>query len=42
MRNFLAVHGPGSEPCPACGGTISEIKGHGRMTNLAAPASRVG
>ena len=34
VRDFLAVHGRGGEPCPACGGTISEIKARGRATNF--------
>jgi formamidopyrimidine-DNA glycosylase len=34
VRDFLAVHGKGGQPCPACGATISEIKAHGRVTNF--------
>jgi formamidopyrimidine-DNA glycosylase len=34
VRDFLAVHGKGGDPCPVCGGTIAEIKAHGRMTNF--------
>ena len=34
VRDFLAVHGRGGEPCPACGGVISEIKARGRITNF--------
>jgi formamidopyrimidine-DNA glycosylase len=34
VRDFLAVHGQGGEPCPACGGTIAEIKARGRVTNF--------
>jgi formamidopyrimidine-DNA glycosylase len=34
VRDFMAVHGRGGEPCPACGTTISEIKAHGRVTNF--------
>jgi len=34
VRDFLTVHGKGDEPCPACGGTISEIKARGRVTNF--------
>ncbi len=34
VRDFLAVHGQGGEPCPACGSTISEIKARGRVTNF--------
>lgn len=34
VRDFLAVHGKGGEPCPICGGNISEIKAHGRVTNF--------
>ena len=34
VRDFLAVHGKGGEPCPVCGSTISEIKARGRLTNF--------
>lgn len=34
IRDFLCVHGRGSEPCPVCGGRISEIRAHGRLTNF--------
>jgi formamidopyrimidine-DNA glycosylase len=34
VRDFLAVHGRGGKPCPACGGTISKIKARGRVTNF--------
>jgi len=34
VRDFLAVHNKGGQPCPACGGTISEIKARGRVTNF--------
>jgi formamidopyrimidine-DNA glycosylase len=34
IRDFLIVHGQGGEPCPVCGGTISEIKARGRLTNF--------
>ena len=34
LRDFLAVHGKGGEPCPVCGKTISEIKARGRLTNF--------
>jgi formamidopyrimidine-DNA glycosylase len=34
VRDFLAVHGKGDEPCPVCGGIVSEIKTHGRLTNF--------
>ena len=34
VRDFLAVHGKGGTPCPACGDTISEIKAHKRLTNF--------
>ena len=34
VRDFLAVHSKGGEPCPICGGNISEIKAHGRVTNF--------
>jgi formamidopyrimidine-DNA glycosylase len=34
IRDFLAVHGQGGKACPVCGGTISEIRAHGRLTNF--------
>jgi formamidopyrimidine-DNA glycosylase len=34
VRDFLAVHGKGGQPCPACGTAISEIKAQGRLTNF--------
>jgi len=34
VRDFLAVHGQGGEPCPACGDTIAEIRARGRVTNF--------
>ena len=34
VRDFLAVHGKGGQPCPVCGTTISEIKARGRLTNF--------
>jgi formamidopyrimidine-DNA glycosylase len=34
VRDFLAVHGHGGEPCPRCGTRISEIKGSGHVTNF--------
>jgi formamidopyrimidine-DNA glycosylase len=34
VRDFLAIHGKGNQPCPVCGGTISEIKARGRLTNF--------
>jgi formamidopyrimidine-DNA glycosylase len=34
VRDFLAVHGKGSQPCPACGTAISEVKARGRLTNF--------
>jgi formamidopyrimidine-DNA glycosylase len=34
VRDFLAVHGRGGEPCPVCGSTISEIRARGRLTNF--------
>jgi formamidopyrimidine-DNA glycosylase len=34
VRDFLAIHGKGGQPCPVCGGTISEIKARGRLTNF--------
>lgn len=34
VRDFLAVHGRGGNPCPVCSTTISEIKARGRVTNF--------
>jgi formamidopyrimidine-DNA glycosylase len=34
VRDFLAVHGKGSQPCPICGTAISEIKAGNRLTNF--------
>jgi formamidopyrimidine-DNA glycosylase len=34
VRDFLAVHSKGGQPCPVCGTTISEIKARGRLTNF--------
>jgi formamidopyrimidine-DNA glycosylase len=34
VRDFLAVHGKGGQPCPACGTPISEIKARNRLTNF--------
>lgn len=34
VRDFLAVHGKGGEPCPVCGGPIAEITARGRLTNF--------
>jgi formamidopyrimidine-DNA glycosylase len=34
VRDFLAVHGKGGQPCPVCGTAISEIKAQGRVTNF--------
>jgi formamidopyrimidine-DNA glycosylase len=34
VRDFLAVHGKGGQPCPACGTAISEIKAQNRLTNF--------
>jgi formamidopyrimidine-DNA glycosylase len=34
VRDFLAVHGKGGQPCPVCGTTISEIKAQGRVTSF--------
>ena len=34
VRDFLAAHGQGGDSCPVCGGTISEIKAQGRVTNF--------
>jgi formamidopyrimidine-DNA glycosylase len=34
VRDFLAVHGKGGQPCPACDSAISEIKAQNRLTNF--------
>jgi len=34
IRDFLAVHGKGGEPCPRCGTAVSEIKARQRLTNF--------
>ncbi len=34
VRDFLAVHNRGGKACPVCGGTVSEIKAQGRITNF--------
>ena len=34
VRDFLKVHGKGGEPCPACGGNISQLKANQRLTNF--------
>lgn len=34
VRDFLAVHGHGGEPCPRCGTRISEITGGGHATDF--------
>jgi formamidopyrimidine-DNA glycosylase len=34
IRDFLAVHGKGGDPCPVCGSVISEIKARHRLTNF--------
>ncbi len=34
VRDFLAVHGKGGQPCPICGTAISEIKAGNRLTNF--------
>jgi formamidopyrimidine-DNA glycosylase len=34
FRDFLAVHGKGSAPCPRCGTPISEVSARGRLTNF--------
>ena len=34
IRDFLAVHGKGGQPCPRCGATISEITAHQQITNF--------
>jgi len=33
-RRFLAVHGKKGQPCPVCGGTISEVRAARRGTNF--------
>lgn len=34
VRDFLAVHGKGGEPCPRCGSAISEVKRQGSATHF--------
>ena len=34
VRDFLAVHGKPGQPCPRCGGTISEVKQAGSATHF--------
>jgi formamidopyrimidine-DNA glycosylase len=34
IRDFLAVHGKPGEPCPRCGGTVSEVKRERRATHF--------
>jgi formamidopyrimidine-DNA glycosylase len=34
VRDFLAVHGKGGQPCPRCGNPISEVKRARRATNF--------
>ena len=34
IRDFLKVHGKGGEPCPGCGGNISQLNANQRMTNF--------
>jgi len=34
VRDFLAIHGRAGQPCPVCGGTVSQIKAHGRTTDF--------
>ena len=34
IRDFLAVHMHGGEPCPRCGTAISEISANQRITNF--------
>lgn len=33
VRDFLAVHGKGGQPCPRCGARISEVKAGGFVTS---------
>jgi formamidopyrimidine-DNA glycosylase len=34
IRDFLAVHGKPGEPCPRCGGVVSEVKRERRATHF--------
>ena len=34
IRDFLKVHGKGGEPCPTCGGNISQLNANQRLTNF--------
>lgn len=33
VRDFLQVHGKGGQPCPRCGGRITELRANGRLHN---------
>ncbi|MSP78567.1 MAG: hypothetical protein EXR67_03295 [Dehalococcoidia bacterium] len=33
VRDFLKVHGKAGQPCPRCGGRITEIRANGRLHN---------
>lgn len=34
IRDFMAVHGKAGQPCPRCGGVISEVKRERRVTDF--------
>lgn len=34
IRDFLKVHGKGGQPCPRCGGNISQLNANQRLTNF--------
>jgi formamidopyrimidine-DNA glycosylase len=34
IRDFLQVHNKGSQPCPQCGGTISQLTANQRITSF--------
>ena len=34
IRDFLQVHGKGGEPCPGCGGNISQLNANQRITSF--------
>ncbi|MSQ11529.1 MAG: hypothetical protein EXR48_02350 [Dehalococcoidia bacterium] len=34
VRDFLKVHGKGGQPCPVCGGRLSELRANGRLHNF--------
>ena len=33
IRDFLQVHGKGGQPCPRCGGNITQLNANQRITS---------